>query len=50
VEFSEAAGFFNFIRLKDYLTELLGIKVDLVMKSALKSDLKDKILEEAKYL
>jgi uncharacterized protein len=50
VEFSQPVGLFHFIRLADFLTELLGIKVDLVMKSALKPSLKDRILEEARYL
>lgn len=46
VEFEEAPGFFEFVRLEDYLSEVLGVKVDLVMKSALKSAIGKHILEE----
>ncbi len=50
VEFIEPVGLFDFIRLEDYLTSLLGTKVDLVMKSALKPRLKDKVIKEALYI
>ncbi len=50
VEFIEPVGLFDFIRLEDYLTSLLGIKVDLIMKSALKPRLKDKVIKEALYI
>jgi predicted nucleotidyltransferase len=50
VEFSEPIGLFDFIRLEDYLAERLGIKVDLVLKSALKPRIKDKIIKEALYI
>ncbi|MGB9927989.1 MAG: nucleotidyltransferase family protein [Methanosarcina sp.] len=46
VEFDEAPGLFEYIRLEDYLSEILGIKVDLVMKSALKPAIGKRILEE----
>src|SRR5665648_533114 len=35
VEFEEAPSFFEYIRLEDYLSEILGVKVDLVMKLSL---------------
>ena len=38
--------FFNYIRLKYYLEGLLKRKVDLVIKEALKSGLRQKILDE----
>lgn len=50
VEFSQPVGLFDFIRLKNFLTELLKIKVDLVMKEALKPRLKDKVVKEALYI
>lgn len=50
VEFSEPVGLFDFIRLEDFLSEELGIKVDLVVKDALKKRIKDKILNEALYV
>jgi predicted nucleotidyltransferase len=46
VEFEEAPSFFEYIRLEDYLSEILGVKVDLVMKSALKPAIGKRILEE----
>ncbi|MBU2445082.1 MAG: nucleotidyltransferase family protein [Bacteroidetes bacterium] len=50
VEFNKAPGFFKFIELEDYLTEILGVKVDLVMKSALKPKIGEHILSEVVYL
>jgi predicted nucleotidyltransferase len=50
VEFFEPIGLFDFIRLENELTRLLGIKVDLVMKESLKTRLKDQIIKEARYI
>jgi predicted nucleotidyltransferase len=47
VEFHRVPSLFEFIRLERYLSELLNIKVDLVMKSALKPAIGRHILEEA---
>jgi hypothetical protein len=47
VEFDRAPSFFEFMRLERYLSELLKMKVDLVMKSALKPAIGRHILEEA---
>jgi len=46
VEFERAPTFFQFIELEDDLSRLLGIKVDLVMKSALKPRIGEQILSE----
>jgi len=46
VEFDRAPTLFGFIDLGDYLTDLLGVKVDLVMKSALKPTIGSFILAE----
>lgn len=46
VEFERAPSFFEFIELEDYLGKLLGVKVDLVMKSALRPAIGRRILEE----
>jgi len=40
----------KFVELEVYLSELLGLKVDLVMKSALKPRIGRRILEEAVYI
>lgn len=50
VEFSEPIGLFNFIELEDFLMKKLGVKVDLVMKDALKPRIKDKVIKEALYV
>ncbi len=42
--------FFNFIRLKYFLEDLLKLEVDLVMKDAIKPRLKHRILKEVKYV
>jgi predicted nucleotidyltransferase len=47
VEFSEPIGFFAFLELEEYLQELLGAKVDLVSKKALKPRIGEYILKEA---
>lgn len=47
VEFDRVPSLFEFIRLERYLSELLNIKVDLVMKSARKPAIGRHILEEA---
>lgn len=46
VEFHELPSLFEFIRLEDYLGELLGVQIDLVMRSALKPRIGTYILEE----
>ena len=46
VEFEEAVGLFEFMDLEMYLTDLLGVKVDLVSKKALKQHIGEHILEE----
>ncbi len=51
VEFNKGhKDFFNYIRLKYYLEEIIGHKVDLVIKGAVKSRLKEKILNEVEYV
>ena len=46
VEFFEPVGFFTFLDLEEYFTELLGVKVDLVSKKALKPRIGKYILQE----
>jgi len=46
VEFQRTPTFFEFIELEDWLAELLGAKVDLVMRSALKLRIGERILAE----
>jgi len=46
VEFSEPITLIDFIRTENYLSSLTGVKVDLVMKDALKPRIGRRILEE----
>ena len=42
--------FFNYMRLKYYLEDLLGREIDLVMKEAVKPRLKERIFREVEYV
>lgn len=50
VEFDRPTNLFEFSRLKRFLTNQLGIQVDLVTPGALKPLIKDKILESVAYI
>jgi len=50
MEYSEVPDLIDFIELQSYLSNLLGIKVDLVMKSSLKPNIRRGILREVIYL
>jgi uncharacterized protein len=47
VEFDAAPGFFKFIELEDELSRLVGMKVDLVMKHALRRRIGRRVLADA---
>ena len=42
--------FFNYMKLKDYLEQVLGREVDLVMKDAVKPRLREIISKEVSYV
>jgi len=46
VEFEKPIGLFKFLELEEYLSNLIGRKVDLVSKKALKPHIGKHILEE----
>jgi uncharacterized protein len=46
VEFQEPVGLFEFMALENYISDLLGVKVDLVSRKALKPHIGERILEE----
>lgn len=46
VAFDDPPSLLKFIELENYLTDLLGVKVDLVMKDALKPMIEKRILSE----
>ena len=43
-------GLLRFIELEYYLSDMIGVKVDLVMKTALKPRIGKQILMEVKYI
>lgn len=50
VEFSEVPSLLRFVNLEHYLSDHLGVKVDLVHKAGLKPCLGKQILDEVVYL
>lgn len=50
VEFEEPIGLFEFMDLEEYLMKILGAKVDLVSKKALKPRIGKHILQEVVYI
>ena|ERR1035437_3184214 len=48
VSFSDPPSLIKFIELENYLSGLIGIKINLVMKNALKRNLRQYILGEAR--
>jgi len=46
ISFTEIPGLFTFIELENKLSDLVGIKVDLVMEDALKPKIAERILNE----
>jgi predicted nucleotidyltransferase len=47
VTFKITPGLFKYIQLENHLSDILGVKVDLVMRSALKPNIGKVILSEA---
>ncbi|MBA3074718.1 MAG: nucleotidyltransferase family protein [Anaerolineae bacterium] len=50
VEFVRPVGLFEFIRLKKFLEDLTGCKVDLVTQDALHPAMRDSTLKECKQI
>lgn len=50
VEFKEPIDFFEFLELEEYLSKVLRVKVDLVMKKTLKPAIGKSVLEEVIYV
>lgn len=50
VEFDSPIGFFDFIRLENFLSKKLQKRVDLVSKKSLKPSIKEEILKETVYV
>ncbi len=50
VELSKPIGFFKFIELEEYLSTIIGKKVDLATSNALKPAIKKDILQQVIYV
>ena len=50
VEVQRPMGFVKFMRLENHLSQLLGVKVDMVTKKALKPHIGKRILQEVQYV
>ena len=50
VSFRKAPSLLQFIELENYLSDLLGVRVDLVMKDTLKRRVGKRILREVMFL
>lgn len=50
VEFFKPVSFFTFLEFEEHLSQLLGTKVDLVTKKALKPAIGEAILKQVQYI
>jgi uncharacterized protein len=50
VNFSEPIGLLKLINMENYLSELLGAKADVVIKSDLRDELRDQIIKETMFV
>jgi hypothetical protein len=50
VEFKESISLLDLVKLENFLTSLLEVKVDLVPKEDIRMELKERILKEAIYV
>ncbi|GBC99629.1 hypothetical protein HRbin17_02158 [bacterium HR17] len=46
VEFEVVPGLLKFIELENYLSRLLGVRVDLVRRASIREELRERILSE----
>lgn len=50
IELDKPIGFVKFMKLEKYISDLIGIKADLVTKKALKPYIGKRILQEVQYV
>ena len=50
VEFDQVPGLLQFVQIEEHLRRLLGRRVDLARKEALRPELRERILKETVYL
>ncbi|MCS7241464.1 nucleotidyltransferase family protein [Candidatus Caldatribacterium sp.] len=50
VEFDTVPGLLKFLELEEYLSHLLGVRVDLVRRASIRKELRERILSEVRTL
>ncbi|MEA5517222.1 nucleotidyltransferase family protein [Nodularia sp. UHCC 0506] len=50
VDYETAPTFIMLVELRDYLSQLFGLKVDIVTKNGLKPRMRERVLSEAIYI
>lgn len=50
VDYKTAPTFIMLVELRDYLSQLFGLKVDIVTKNGLKPRIRDRVLSDAIYI
>lgn len=50
VDYETAPTFIMLVELRDYLSQLFGLKVDVVTKNGLKARIRDRVLAEAIFI
>ena len=50
VEFERPVDFFEFLELEEYLSDILGVEVDLILKKTLKPEIAKNVLKEVVYV
>ena len=50
VDYETAPTFIMLVEFRDYLSQLFGLKVDVVTKNGLKSRIRERVLAEAIYI
>jgi hypothetical protein len=50
VDYETAPTFIMLVELRDYLSQLFGLKVDVVTKNGLKPRIRERVLAEAVYI
>ncbi len=50
VDYQTAPTFVMLVELRDYLSDLFGLKVDIVTKNGLKARISDRVLAEVVYI
>lgn len=50
IDYEQAPTLFKLVELRHYLSEVMGMKVDVVTKNGLKPRIRDRVLSEVIYL